>query len=289
MLNSHDPPTLVVLTIRSYPWQRGWLVLSWCYLLMNILGCSSIFPSNDRTWVPELAQLPQSQFQGDQVLVRNIRNCNYKTLEDFEVRYYDQVYDLRELQTVDLIVVPFRDIPDIAHIMTSYGFRNGQYVCISVEIRREQGEEYDALKGFFNQYELMYVVGDERDFILKRTNLQLDEVFLYPINVSPMQARKMFVSMLERANKLAESPEFYNTLTNNCTTNVVWHVNQLSPNLIRYSAEVLLPAHSPEVVYNLGLLDKSKPFEQIKAESRVNVAAFEYRNDPNFSQMIRRR
>jgi hypothetical protein len=288
MHDSLSSRILAFSLLRSCLTQRGWLALC-CWWLISALGCSAIIPSNDRQWAPELAQLPQSQFQGDQVLVRNIRNCSYRTLEDFEVRYYDQVYDLRELQTVDLIVVPFRDIPDIAHIMTSYGFRNGQYVCISVEIRREQGEEYDPLKGFFNQYELMYVVGDERDFIMKRTNLQLDEVFLYPIKVSPAQARKMFVSMLERANKLAESPEFYNTLTNNCTTNVVWHVNQLSPNLIRYSAEVLLPAHSPEVVYNLGLLDKSKPFEQIKAESRVNPAAFQYRNDPNFSQLIRRR
>lgn len=259
--------------------------------LLLAAGCKTVLPSNDRHWQPDMAALSTAEIQGNQVTVRNIRHCAYRTTEDFDVRYYDQQVDISQVQTVDLIIVPFGDFPNLAHMMTSFGMSDGTYICISIEIRRESHESFDPFKGFFNQYELMYVVGDERDLIHLRANHRRDEVYIYRVKATPEQAQRMFVSMMKRANKLAREPEFYNTITNNCTTNVVWHVNELSPNLIRYGSEVLLPAHSPKLAYSLGLIENplNKSFEEIRAAARVTEQAYRHRDDPDFSNAIRRR
>jgi hypothetical protein len=261
------------------------------FVLLLLTGCHTLLPSNDRHWQPDMAALSTAEFHGNQVTVRNIRHCAYRSTTDFDVRYYDQQVDLNQVQSVDLIVVPFGDFPNLAHVMTSFGMNDGSYICVSIEIRRESHESFDPFKGFFNQYELMYVVGDERDLIHLRANHRRDEVFIYRVKATPEQAQKMFVSMMKRANKLAREPEFYNTITNNCTTNVVWHVNELAPNVIRYGSEVLLPAHSPKLAYSLGLIEnpQNKSFERIHAEARVTEQAYRHREDPDFSNAIRRR
>lgn len=270
---------------------RALLQLGWLFALLLVTGCHTVLPSNDRHWQPDMAALSTTEFQGNLATVRNIRHCAYRSTTDFDVRYYDQQVDLNQIQTVDLIIVPFGDFPNLAHMMTSFGMSDGTYICVSIEIRRESHESFDPFKGFFNQYELMYVVGDERDLIHLRANYRRDEVYIYRVKATPEQAQRMFVSMMNRANKLAREPEFYNTITNNCTTNVVWHVNELSPNLIRYGSEVLLPAHSPRLAYSLGLIDNpmNKSFEQIHAEARVTEQAYRHREDPDFSNAIRRR
>lgn len=270
---------------------RAVLSLGAGLVLLLTVGCHTVLPSNDRLWQPDMAALSTAEFQGNQVTVRNIRHCAYRTTTDFDVRYFDQQVDLAQVQTVDLIIVPFGDFPNLAHMMTSFGMSDGSYICVSIEIRRESHESFDPLKGFFNQYELMYVVGDERDLVHLRANHRRDEVFIYRVKATPDQAQKMFASMLKRANKLAREPEFYNTITNNCTTNVVWHVNELAPNMIRYGSEVLLPAHSPKLAYSLGLIEnpQNKSFEEIHAEARVTEQAYRHREDPDFSNAIRRR
>jgi hypothetical protein len=270
---------------------RFWLCLISGFVLLLAAGCHTVLPSNDRHWQPDMAALSTTEFNGNLATVRNIRHCAYRSTTDFDVRYFDQQVDLNQIQTVDLIVVPFGDFPNLAHVMTSFGMADGSYICVSIEIRRESHESFDPLKGFFNQYELMYVVGDERDLVHLRANYRRDEVYIYRVKANPEQAQKMFVSMMTRANKLAREPEFYNTITNNCTTNVVWHVNELSPNLIRYGSEVLLPGHSPKLAYSLGLIENplNKSFDEIHAEARVTEQAYRHREDPNFSQAIRRR
>jgi hypothetical protein len=186
-----------------------------------------------------------------------------------------------------LIIVPFADMPQIAHVMLSFGFANDEYVAVSVEIRKEKGEQYSPVAGFLRKYELMYVVGDERDLIQLRTIYRLDDVYVYRTRATPEQARLLFADMLRRANKLTKEPEFYNTLTNNCTTNVVDHINKLWPNRIAYNLQLLLPGYSDRVAFELGLLDTDKSFEETRAAARVNALAYEFRNSRRFSAQIR--
>jgi hypothetical protein len=277
--------SLVTRSLNSLP---GAIARLTCACALAIVsGCASFAPSNDRGWVADHELLASAEFRGDQVEVHNIRNCEYASDEDYVLRYYDKTFDLSQIQSVDFIIVPFADLPQIAHVMLSFGFANDEYVCVSVEIRREKGEEYSPVAGFLQKYELMYVVGDERDLIQLRTIHRLDDVFVYRTRATPEQARMLFVDMLNRANKLNREPEFYNTLTNNCTTNVVDHINKLWPNRIAYNVQLVLPGYSDRMAYELGLLDTSKSFAETRAAARVNRLAYEHRNSPRFSTQIR--
>ncbi|MCL6501283.1 MAG: DUF4105 domain-containing protein [Pirellulales bacterium] len=258
-----------------------------CLLLVLLAGCKVWRPSNDRLWSADQAVLPYAEIDGNRVTIHNIRNCTYRSETDYTVEHYDRTFDLSELETVDFIVVPFAEAPQLAHTMLSFGFGGRDYLACSVEIRKEMGETYSPIKGMLRQYELMYVLGDERDLVLLRTNHRLSEVYLYRSRATPQQARELFLDVLARVNKLYEQPEFYNALTNNCTTNIVQHVNRLAPGRVPYGLAVLLPGYSDRYAYDLGLLDTDASFEETRARAKINMAAWLYRDAPDFSVRIR--
>jgi hypothetical protein len=245
-------------------------------------------PLNDRDWVPNMVEMPLAEIQGNQITIHNIRNCRYRSIDDYDLSYYDKTFDLSRLTSVDFVVVPFNELPDLAHTMLSFGFENQEYVMASVEIRREKGESFNPLKGFFRQYELMYVLADERDLIPKYANHYNCEVYLYRSTATPEQARRLFVDVLNRANQLRNRPEFYNTLTNNCTTNIRQHINHLKPDRVPYDYRVLMPGYSDALAFDLGLIEPHGTFAQTKQRALVNYQAYLYREDPQFSQKIRR-
>ncbi len=265
----------------------------WWLLTGPLLGCAALghLPSNYRTWSPDQALLPYAEINGDIVHVYNIRNSTYLDQDTYVLNHYDKTYDLSKLQSVDFLVVPFRGTPSLAHTMLSFGFDDGDHLAVSVEIRREQGEKYELLKSMLNQYELMYVVADERDVLKLRTNYRGDDVYLYRARATPEQARMLFVDVMERVDKLAASPEFYNVFTNNCTTNLVQHINHVSPGKVPYqpySLKILLTGHSDRLAYDLGLLDTTLPFDEARRRAQVSNLARQYATAPDFSERIRR-
>lgn len=247
----------------------------------------TLLPRNDAPWTPDQAVMPFAVFHGDLVTVHNIRNCDYRTVDEYTVHYYDKTFDLKKLKSVDFVMVPFDDTPSVAHIMLSFGFGGNDYVISSVEIRKRRGQKFSALAGFFNQYTLMYVLADERDVFWKNSIGWMEEVYLYRTTANPKQARELFVDVMRRVNKLAREPEFYNTLTNNCTTNVRDHINRLVPDRVPYDYHVLLPGYSDKLAYDLGLIDRSRPFKETKLLAKINYRAYLYRDDPEFSRKIR--
>jgi hypothetical protein len=248
-------------------------------------GCRT--PTNNRDWSPNQAVLSTADFDGNLVTIHNIRNSEYRTANDYTVRHYDKTFDLEKLDSVDFLVVPFPDVPGGAHTFLSFGFDAADYVAVSVEVRRQKGEEFNPVKALVKQPEIMYVVGDERDLIGLRTNHWLSDVYMYRAQASREQMRALLVGMLERANKLAREPEFYNLLTNNCTTNIMRHINQLSPNRVPYNYQVLLPAYSDRLAYSLNLIKIDQNFERTRQEARINEPAYVFRDDPDFSTKIR--
>lgn len=266
-------------------------------LLLSAPGCQSVqtndlldrvVPTNDRAWVADMQRLSTAEIQGDEVLVRNIRNCQYATANDYVVNYYDRKIRLDELQTVDFIVVPFKQ-RSLAHTMLSFGLSDGTYLCVSAEIRRELGEAYSPLLGVSNQFELYYLVADERDVIRLRTRYRDAEVYVYPTVATPENTRELFLDVMRRANQLATQPEFYNTLTNNCTTNIVAHVNKLQPQRVPFAWQVLLSGNSAKYAYDLGLLDNRLPFEELQELAKVNVLVDQNFDAADFSKRIRSR
>jgi hypothetical protein len=244
-------------------------------------------PSNERDWVPEHRILPFAEFNGDKVTIRNVRNCEFFSYRDCLVDHYDGTYDLSQIVGVDFVQIPFNENRAIAHTFLTFAFADGQQVGISIEVRLERGETYSPALGLFNQFELTYVVADERDLLPVRTEHRKCDVYLYRTQATPAQARELFVSMLKRANALHDKPEFYDTLTNNCTTCIVRHINEIAPTQIGYDYRILLPGYSDELAYELGLLDTTVPFAELKQRARINDLVHRYKDDADFSARIR--
>jgi len=243
--------------------------------------------SNDRKWQPDVAVLPYATVKGEQVTIHNIRNLNYRTETDFDVRYYDKTFDLNRLDSVDLIAVYWMG-DAIAHVMVSFGFQGRDFVTFSIETRKELGEEYSTLKGFFKQYELIFIAGDERDLIRVRTDYRKppEDVYLFRTRMPPENARKFFMEYVRQINSMKEHPEWYNTLTTNCTTDVVRLIRAYGGQA-RYNWKVLLSGYAPQYAYDLGALDTRIPFEELRKLSYINPKARAVGDDPGFSMKIR--
>lgn len=243
-------------------------------------------PSNDRDWAPDQRVLPRATFAGNAVTIENVRHFRYRSESEFEPRYETRKYDLDRLDSVWFVVERFGSTPGIAHTLLSFGFGE-EHVAVSVEIRKERGETYSPWKGLLRRYELMYVVGDERDLIGLRTNHRRDIVYMYPVRTTREKMRQAFVGMLTRANGLAARPEFYNTLTSTCTTNIVRHVNTIAPRRVPFSYKVLLPAWSDHLAYELGLIPNELPFERVQSAHRIDQVAQRQPVGDDFSALIR--
>lgn len=234
-----------------------------------------------------MARLAWVESSGSRIKLHNVRNNQYLTESEFIPTYYDREFDISQIRSVDYVVVPFKTQPNLAHTMLSFGLDDGSYISVSAEVRKEVGESYSVWRGLGREYELMYVVGDERDLVKLRSNFRGDDVYAYPTVANADQSQQLFTSVMNRVNQLAAKPEFYNTITNNCTTNIRRHINELKPNRIANAWQVLLPGHSDQYAYDLGLLDQRIPFQDLKALAHVNQLAA--RADPaaNFSAQIR--
>jgi Ca2+/Na+ antiporter len=252
-----------------------------------VLWWFTIPASNNRDWQPEVAVTPWATIAGDRVTIHGVRNLDYRTETDFVPHWEDRTYDLQKLDSVDLIAVYWAG-KAIAHIMVSFGFEGKDYVAISIETRKERGESYSTIAGFFKQYELVYIVADERDLIRVRTNYRQpqEDVYVYRVRTPRANIRRVFLDYVQTMTKLRDRPQFYNTLTTNCTTGVRLHtrVNPESPPM---SWKVLLSGYVPEYAYELGRLDTTRPFPELERISRVNERAHAADKDPAFSQRIR--
>lgn len=258
-------------------------------LMAFLAGCSLVIrPSNDRHWQPDVAVLSYAEINGDLITVHNIRNFDYRSETDFTPAYYDKTFDLSKLESVDLAAVYWAG-PRIAHTMLSFGFGVNDYLAISIETRKEVGESYSTFKGFFGQYELYYVVADERDVIRLRTNYRKDppeEVYLYRLRAPIENGRRLFLEYMHRINALKEQPEFYNTLTTNCTT-TIWLNSKVNPDHLPFSWKLLLSGYVPEYLYEHERLDTSLPFPELQKRSLINSRAQAADNSPDFSRLIR--
>lgn len=277
---------LIGLAFQHWRWRA---LTGFLLVFIGLLAWwSTIRPSNDRDWQPEVAVLPWATIDGDLVTVHNIRNFVYRSETEFTPAYYDKTFKLNELESMDLIASYWMG-PAIAHTFLSFGFRGGDYLAISIETRKERNESYSTVKGFFKQYELYYVVADERDVIRVRTNYRNDppeDVYLYRINGPIENARRLFLEYMRAINALKDKPEFYNTLTTNCTTGI-WLHTRINPGHLPFSWKLLLSGYVPEYVYEHHRLDSRLPFDELRERSHVNARAQAADTADDFSQRIR--
>jgi hypothetical protein len=261
----------------------GFLIV-FCLIVMWWLN---IKPSNERNWQQDVAVLPYATIQENLVTIHNIRDLNYRTETDFDVHYYDKTFDLNKLDSVDMIAVYWMG-DAIAHIMMSFGFQGKDFVAFSIETRKEKGEGYSTIKGFFKQYELIYIAGDERDLIRVRTDYRnpQEDVYLYRTMMPRDRVQKLFMEYIRQINAMKKKPVWYNTLTTNCTTNIVMHIKTFSDR-IHYNWKILLSGYTPLYAYEFGALDTRLPFAELRKASYINPKAHVIGNDPEFSKRIR--
>jgi hypothetical protein len=281
-------PVLVITAFIFLP-RRRLTVMGFFVVFLFICAWWTWIPaSHNRVWEKEVARAPYATIKGNLVTVHNIRNFTYRTEKDFDSHHYDKTFDLEKLDSVDLIAVYWMG-DAIAHIMMSFGFEGKDYLAFSIETRKEQGEEYSTIKGFFKQYELIYIAGDERDLIRVRTDFRnpQEDVYVYRLKGAPERGRKLFMEYIHQINRMKEKPEWYNTLTTNCTTNIVQHVRAFGGR-VRYNWKILLSGYAPRYTYEIGLLDTNIPFEELKKRSHINIKAHEAGNSFEFSRIIRK-
>lgn len=202
--------------------------------------------SNDRDWQPAVAVTPWVTRNGDLVTIHGMRNFDYRTETDFVTRWETRTYDLRRLDSADLVAVYWAG-KAIAHIMVSFGFGGDGYVTVSIETRKEPGESYSTLAGFFKQYELVYIVGDERDLIRVRTTYRQpqEQVYVYRLHMPRENIQRIFLDYVKTINEMHTQARFYNTLTTNCTTGILLHT-RVNPESPPWSWKILLSGYVPE-------------------------------------------
>ena len=276
-------------------------------------------PSNERPWSPQVSLLPRIELddtistptQDDlphpdaevvpatysslstdvktPVRIHNVRNNRYITEEDFIAKYEQREYDLAKIRGVDLIVCPVQKRPYLANSILSFEFGEGEFLAVFAEVRTEIGESFSPALGTTNQFEIAYVLADEKDVLRLRTRHQNSEIFIYPTTATPDQARMMFIDVMKRVNRLEVRPEFYHTALNNCTSNILQHLNALNPAGNTPHFSVLLPGLAARSAYQQGILDQSQTFEKLKIRCQATELSNEFYDDPDYSLRIRRR
>lgn len=248
----------------------------------------SLEARNDRDWQTDVAVLPYATVEGDTVTMHNIRNFTYRSENDYTPAYYDRRFEVSKLEGVDLVAVYWMG-PAVAHIFVSFAFQGGDHLAVSIETRKEKGEAYSTVNGFFRQYELFYVVADERDVIRLRTNYRKDppeDVYVYRVNGPLENGRKLFLDYVRKINGLKDKAEFYNTLTTNCTTNI-WMHSLVNAGHVPFSWKILASGYVPDYLYEVGRLDRSVPFEELRRRAYVNPRAHAADTAEDFARRIR--
>lgn len=261
--------------------------MTWMVIALGAAGLwwFTRFPSHTRDWQDDVARMPTAEVSGERAVVRNVRNFRYRTRTDYGGRWEERSLDLSKLDGLDAFFSHWTG-PHIAHTILSWSFSDGQHLAISIETRKRKGQEYSAIAGFLRQYELIYVAGDERDLIGQRVFARGEEVYLYRLKVPPAAARKLLLEYFADMNRLARKPRWYNAFATNCTTAIRRRVLSAGGKL-PFSWRLFANGWLPELLYDMGSLDTSRPFAELKAEARINERALAGGVEGDFPSRIR--
>jgi hypothetical protein len=287
---------LIALRERAYERGRG---IAWRNLRRTGVALAAtaivavwyfgfVRPKPDEDWILVHQRMPVVTFDGDKVHVKNVRNFKWRTADDVTPEYDDRTYDLNALNSMYFVKSPIFDLRPVAHVWVTFGFSDGQYVSISVEARGVKERPFGLFRSMFRQFQLIYVVGDERDIVGLRGAIWQNEVRFYPVNTSDERKRAIFVDMLKRADSLGKHPEFYHLIANNCMNNITYHVIRLGGRPVPSNLALLFTGFSDRAAYNYGFLDTDGlTFEQSREAYRIDEWMKHTALDDTFSQRLR--
>jgi hypothetical protein len=275
---------VLLVLVRVRPFATTLVALA---IVFGIFGLwwGSVTARNDRDWQPDVAKTAHVDLDGDRMTITNVRNFDYRSETDFTERWETRTFDLSKLAGLDLYM-SYWGSPSIAHTIMSWDFDDGQHLAISIETRKEKGEEYSPIAGFFKQYEIYYVVADERDVIRLRTNYRKEEVHLYPLRTPIARARRILMDYVKSIDALDARAAYYNAGTANCTTSITRHIRQVGVTF-PFDWRLLVNGHLDEMLYEKGIIDTTRPFPEVRQRSIIDTRAQAADQDPQFSARIR--
>jgi len=246
-------------------------------------------PTNKKNWRPDQVKLAWTNIKNNQAKIYNIRHCTYRNKKDFDVTYYDRVFDLNRINTLDFVFQPFHEYPLAAHTFLSFGFNDNNHICVSVEARRTKNKDYSSILGLLNYFELIYIVADEADILKLRTRHYRDKVFVFPIKVEKQKIQDLFLDVFKQINKLKDRPEFYHTFKNTCSSNLIKHFNAALKTKLPISWQVLLPAYIDRYLYKHDLINTNLALKKARQRFLINDLSDKYHDHPDYSKKIRQK
>jgi hypothetical protein len=226
-------------------------------------------PSHDRDWDPAVAVLPRAVRKRDEVTIENVRNFEYRSLDDFTPRYESRTYRLANLKGVDAIFFNWGSAV-MSHPVLVFDFGPDGRVCMSIEVRYRRGQDYLILRSLYHFYELIFLVTDERDAILRRTKYgPSQEAHLYRLATTPEELRATFLDYIDAINALYQTPRWYHGLCTNCTTAFY----RLPSSRRRCDWRVLANAQLDRALYATGRLDRTLAFAELRRAAYLNDIA----------------
>jgi Domain of unknown function (DUF4105) len=274
---------IVAAVVALFGGYRGRVLI--LVVFAGILGWwLTLRPTQIADWQPDVARLASATIQGEELAVHEIRNFDYRTATDFTPRYDTRVFNLTSLRGVDLFI-DYWGSPYIAHPIVSFDFGPQGHLCFSIEIRPKVGQPYSVLAGLYRRYELIYIAADERDVIRLRTNCKHEDVYLYRLTLPLRDVRRRLLEYLTRLNELHQHAEWYNEVTENCTTSI--RAQHPSSHRMPWDWRMLVNGFMDQMLYEKNLLAGDLPFEELKARALINERALDAGDAPDFSARIR--
>jgi hypothetical protein len=294
----------------NLPWPRARLVLALAFALFSVWALwvtrrprmglvfaalflavfvweRSIPPSNERPWRAEVAVTPRAVVEGDRVRIAGVRDFSYRSVDDFTPKYLEREVSLTHLTSVDLFISYWSaEWGPVAHTFVSFNFDDAAPVCISIEARPEVGEGFDPIASMFKVFELIYVVGEERDIVGVRTTHRGESVFRHPIQGSVAGVRRLFLLYLMRLNQLADRAEWYSLLKSNCTLNIIRYA-RVAGWAAGFDPRIYLNGWVDRYLYQQGLLDRTVPFDELRQRSRLTTTIRPGEDAAGFSRRVR--
>jgi hypothetical protein len=286
---------MVLFFLVPWGWTRGGrlrkvagicaaIVMPWMLLTYALTK-----PRNDLQWQSPCSRTPKVRVieGGGRVEIRNVRQFKWHERGDFDPSWTFQTYYMDQLQSLDLVVEPLGGSEYFAHTMLSFGFGTERRVVISIEVRKEKGESYGVIPGFYRQFELIYQINSERDAFTLRASRPDANLYVFPVKAEAEFIRSLFLDMVREAKALNDQPQFYHSLRANCTTKLFDHVNMEIDTPIAYRREILLPAQAGKLLHELGWMDTGLGYREAKERFRLADKVREFSGHPEFSRIIR--
>jgi hypothetical protein len=273
---------IALLFVRPFWRKLGIVVVLFAGVLVWWLTLS---PTNDSDWQPDVAKEASADIQGDEVTFHNVRNCDYRTDTDYTPHWETRIVRISQITGIDL-AIDYWGSPWIAHPIVSFQFADAPPLCFSIEIRKKLGQTYSTVGGLYRQFELIYIVADERDVIRLRTNYRKEDIYLYRTTISPAQARERFLEYIHSLNALRNKPRWYNAITTNCTTSI--RTQRPPHERVPWDWRILLNGKGDELLYERHVIvTGGLPFAELKTQSLIDTRARAANDSPDFSKLIR--